>query len=78
MTTPGLTAPHPGDTFELRFSATPRGARLARRLASHRVHGWGHRYGSPPECRLRGASYGMREGSQASGLAMQMLLSYVR
>lgn len=46
MTIPGLTAPHPGDTFELRFSATPRGARLARRLASHRVHEWGHRYKS--------------------------------
>ncbi|MFC8229962.1 ATP-binding protein [Streptomyces sp. NPDC057287] len=39
-------APPSGDTFELRFSATPRGARLARRLASHRVHEWGHRYGS--------------------------------
>ncbi|MFE9823669.1 ATP-binding protein [Streptomyces sp. NPDC005791] len=46
MTIPGLTAPYPGDTFELRFSATPRGARLARRLASHRVHEWGHRYNS--------------------------------
>ncbi|PZT72333.1 MULTISPECIES: ATP-binding protein [unclassified Streptomyces] len=46
MTTPGLTAPHPGDLFELRFSSTARGARLARRLASHRVHAWGHRYGS--------------------------------
>ncbi|MFE4689428.1 ATP-binding protein [Streptomyces sp. NPDC056749] len=43
MTTP---APPSGDTFELRFSATPRGARLARRLASHRVHEWGHRYGT--------------------------------
>lgn len=30
----------------MRFSATPRGARLARRLASHRVHEWGHPYGS--------------------------------
>ncbi|WP_031083344.1 ATP-binding protein [Streptomyces sp. NRRL WC-3549] len=46
MTFPGRTAPHPADTFELRFSSTPRGARLARRLASHRVHEWGHRYGS--------------------------------
>ncbi|WP_327379960.1 ATP-binding protein [Streptomyces sp. NBC_01212] len=43
MTTP---APPSGDTFELRFSATRRGARLARRLASHRVHEWGHRYGT--------------------------------
>ncbi|MGW0783983.1 ATP-binding protein [Streptomyces sp. NPDC002913] len=39
-------APPSGDIFELRFSSTPRGARLARRLASHRVHHWGHRYGS--------------------------------
>ncbi|MEU9062706.1 ATP-binding protein [Streptomyces sp. NPDC048430] len=46
MTIPGRTAPHPTDTFEFRFSSTPRGARLARRLASHRVHEWGHRYGS--------------------------------
>ncbi|MER5551535.1 ATP-binding protein [Streptomyces sp. NPDC002793] len=46
MTMPGHTAPHPADTFELRFSSTPRGARLARRLASHRVHEWGHPYGS--------------------------------
>jgi anti-sigma regulatory factor (Ser/Thr protein kinase) len=46
MTITGLTAPHPGDTFGLRFSSTPRGARLARRLASHRVHEWGYRYGS--------------------------------
>ncbi|WP_326594234.1 ATP-binding protein [Streptomyces brevispora] len=46
MTIPGFTAPHPGDLFELRFSSTARGARLARRLASHRVHEWGHRYGS--------------------------------
>ncbi|MFF0047826.1 ATP-binding protein [Streptomyces sp. NPDC005498] len=46
MTISDLTAPHPGDTFELRFSSTSRGARLARRLASHRVHEWGHRYGS--------------------------------
>lgn len=30
----------------MRFSATPRGARLARRLAAHRVHEWGHPYGS--------------------------------
>jgi anti-sigma regulatory factor (Ser/Thr protein kinase) len=30
----------------MRFSATPRGARLARRLTAHRVHDWGHPYGS--------------------------------
>ncbi|WP_145764008.1 ATP-binding protein [Streptomyces brevispora] len=46
MTTTDLPAPRTGDTFELRFSSTARGARLARRLASHRVHEWGHRYGS--------------------------------
>ncbi|WP_320779549.1 ATP-binding protein [Streptomyces sp. CRN 30] len=39
MTTP-LT------TFALRFSPTARGARLARRLASHRMDAWGWTYGS--------------------------------
>ncbi|MGW7239264.1 ATP-binding protein [Streptomyces sp. NPDC054804] len=34
-------------TFTLRFSATPRGARLARRLASHQMDTWGRPYGSP-------------------------------
>ncbi|WP_329186483.1 ATP-binding protein [Streptomyces sp. NBC_01428] len=34
-------------TFVLRFSATPRGARLARRLASHQMDLWGWDYGSP-------------------------------
>jgi anti-sigma regulatory factor (Ser/Thr protein kinase) len=47
---PAADQPHPcscsGDVFEMRFSATPRGARLARRLTSHRVHEWGHPYGS--------------------------------
>nr|WP_078843425.1 ATP-binding protein [Streptomyces albus] len=28
------------------FTATPRGARLARRLVSHRLHEWGHPYTS--------------------------------
>ncbi|MFJ9650982.1 ATP-binding protein [Streptomyces microflavus] len=46
MTTIDLPAPHTDDLFELRFSSTARGARLAQRLASHRVHTWGHRYGS--------------------------------
>ncbi|MET8681342.1 ATP-binding protein [Streptomyces sp. NPDC004647] len=32
--------------FRQRFSATPRGARLARRLALHRLDGWGIPYGS--------------------------------
>ncbi|MFD0211393.1 ATP-binding protein [Streptomyces hirsutus] len=33
--------------FTLRFSATPRGARLARRLASQQMDAWGWAYGSP-------------------------------
>ncbi|MFJ5535341.1 ATP-binding protein [Streptomyces sp. NPDC093261] len=31
-------------TFEMRFTSSPRGARLARRLVSHRLHEWGHPY----------------------------------
>ncbi|MGW4895126.1 ATP-binding protein [Kitasatospora sp. NPDC004240] len=34
--------------FDLRFSSTPRGARLARRLVSHRLDDWGYDYDSPP------------------------------
>ncbi|MFE4633164.1 ATP-binding protein [Streptomyces sp. NPDC056773] len=30
----------------MRFTSTPRGARLARRLISHRLHEWGHPYGT--------------------------------
>ncbi|MEU7566557.1 ATP-binding protein [Streptomyces fradiae] len=30
--------------FAMRFTSTPRGARLARRLTSHRLHEWGHPY----------------------------------
>ncbi|MFE1825176.1 ATP-binding protein [Streptomyces yangpuensis] len=30
--------------FDMRFTSTPRGARLARRLVSHRLHDWGHPY----------------------------------
>ena len=30
----------------MRFTSTPRGARLARRLVSHRLHEWGHPYDS--------------------------------
>ncbi|MET9509353.1 ATP-binding protein [Streptomyces flavidovirens] len=30
----------------MRFTSTPRGARLARRLISHRLHEWGHPYDS--------------------------------
>ncbi|MFJ8624617.1 ATP-binding protein [Kitasatospora sp. NPDC093550] len=33
--------------FAMRFSSTPRGARLARRLVSHRLDGWGYGYDSP-------------------------------
>ncbi|MFJ4520624.1 ATP-binding protein [Streptomyces sp. NPDC088810] len=33
--------------FVQRFSATRRGARLARRLAAHRLHRWGMPYGGP-------------------------------
>ncbi|SDC26629.1 Anti-sigma regulatory factor (Ser/Thr protein kinase) [Streptomyces prasinopilosus] len=31
----------------MRFASTPRGARLARRLVSHRLDAWGHPYASP-------------------------------
>ncbi|MEU2565832.1 ATP-binding protein [Streptomyces althioticus] len=30
--------------FTMRFTSTPRGARLARRLVSHRLNDWGHPY----------------------------------
>jgi anti-sigma regulatory factor (Ser/Thr protein kinase) len=30
----------------MQFTSTPRGARLARRLVSHRLHEWGHPYAS--------------------------------
>ncbi len=33
-------------TFEMRFTSTPRGARLARRLAAHRLDTWGIPYGT--------------------------------
>ncbi|MFB6553735.1 ATP-binding protein [Streptomyces sp. NPDC056405] len=33
-------------TFEMRFTSTPRGARLARRLAAHRLDSWGVPYGT--------------------------------
>ncbi|MEU1076342.1 MULTISPECIES: hypothetical protein [unclassified Streptomyces] len=38
------TAPAPA-TFELRFTSTPRGAGLARRLTAHCLDSWGHPYG---------------------------------
>ncbi|NKY13050.1 ATP-binding protein [Streptomyces somaliensis DSM 40738] len=36
----------------MRFTSTPRGARLARRLVSHRLHDWGHPYATPVNDRL--------------------------
>jgi anti-sigma regulatory factor (Ser/Thr protein kinase) len=35
-------------TFEMRFTSTPRGARLARRLAAVRLDAWGIPYGTDP------------------------------
>ncbi|MFR9788541.1 ATP-binding protein [Streptomyces sp. MB22_4] len=46
-----LKAPPPLDptpTFEMRFTSTPRGARLARRLAAVRLDEWGIPYGTDP------------------------------
>ncbi|MGW2324713.1 ATP-binding protein [Streptomyces sp. NPDC001700] len=37
----------PGE-FAMRFTSTPRGARLARRLVSHRLAAWGYPYDSSP------------------------------
>ncbi|QQC89035.1 ATP-binding protein [Streptomyces alfalfae] len=41
-----MRAPHPAPTrhFTIRLSASPRGARLARRLATGQVHAWGWPY----------------------------------
>ncbi|CAM5503279.1 ATP-binding protein [Streptomyces hirsutus] len=39
-----LAAPH---EFAMQFTSTPRGARLARRLVSHRLDQWGYPYDSP-------------------------------
>ncbi|MEU8520507.1 ATP-binding protein [Streptomyces sp. NPDC048577] len=36
----------PADHFAMRFTATPRGARLARRLCAERLHAWGIPYGT--------------------------------
>jgi anti-sigma regulatory factor (Ser/Thr protein kinase) len=42
------TAQPPGNQheFAMNFTSTPRGARLARRLVSHRLDEWGHPYAS--------------------------------
>ncbi|MFI5800059.1 ATP-binding protein [Streptomyces sp. NPDC051677] len=37
----------PEREFAMRFTSTPRGARLARRLVSHRLDDWGHPYATP-------------------------------
>ncbi|WP_167549257.1 ATP-binding protein [Streptomyces davaonensis] len=39
--------PAPEREFTMRFTSTPRGARLARRLVSHRLNDWGHPYATP-------------------------------
>ncbi|MFE2375851.1 ATP-binding protein [Streptomyces sp. NPDC059398] len=41
-----MTTPSPAP-FELRFTSTPRGARLARRLAAHCLDAWGYGYDTP-------------------------------
>ncbi|MGW4022147.1 ATP-binding protein [Streptomyces sp. NPDC005009] len=46
-TPPQRRTPRPTRTFAMQFTSTPRGARLARRLVSHRLHAWGHPYASP-------------------------------
>jgi anti-sigma regulatory factor (Ser/Thr protein kinase) len=38
--------------FTMRFTSSPRGARLARRLVSHRLNEWGHPYTTPVNERL--------------------------
>ncbi|SDN09557.1 hypothetical protein SAMN04487981_103549 [Streptomyces sp. cf386] len=41
-----ITTPTPTPTLAQRLSATPRGARLARRLTAHQLTAWGHPYDS--------------------------------
>ncbi|MDQ0846058.1 ATP-binding protein [Streptomyces sp. V1I6] len=38
----------PSREFSMQFTSTPRGARLARRLVSHRLDEWGYPYDSTP------------------------------
>lgn len=50
-TVPLITTPAPataGRTFEMCFTSTPRGARLARRLTALRLEEWGIPYGTHP------------------------------
>ncbi|MEU9615111.1 ATP-binding protein [Streptomyces sp. NPDC048209] len=44
---PGAQPGTPVREFAMQFTSTPRGARLARRLVSHRLDEWGHPYDSP-------------------------------
>lgn len=44
MTRPITQTSAPVREFAMQFTSTPRGARLARRLVSHRLHEWGHPY----------------------------------
>ncbi|MFE3789978.1 ATP-binding protein [Streptomyces goshikiensis] len=47
-TSPAAAAdPAEAHEFSMRFTSSPRGARLARRLVSHRLDTWGHPYASP-------------------------------
>ncbi|MEU1804037.1 ATP-binding protein [Streptomyces sp. NPDC019937] len=43
-----MTTENPPSEFAMRFTSTPRGARLARRLVSHRLAAWGYPYDSSP------------------------------
>ncbi|MFF2137323.1 ATP-binding protein [Streptomyces sp. NPDC058193] len=43
-TQPGRETNSAAQEFDMRFTSTPRGARLARHLVSHRLHEWGHSY----------------------------------
>ncbi|MFI5802207.1 ATP-binding protein [Streptomyces sp. NPDC051561] len=46
-TFPAAQPATPDHEFVLCFTSSPRGARLARRLVSHRLTDWGHPYDSP-------------------------------
>ncbi|WP_338895631.1 ATP-binding protein [Streptomyces sp. TG1A-60] len=46
MPAPRTQSPAPARTFAQRFSATRRGARLARLLAAHQLTEWGHPHGT--------------------------------
>lgn len=46
MSVPRTQSPTPARAFTQRFSATRRGARLARLLAAHQLTEWGHPHGT--------------------------------